>query len=80
MLAVTNRSLALTVSRAAKPMNVRQYVLRRLDQGERDLNVLARQARIQFPSARVTFSYIRAIRARGGWLKAFAIRSPRGLG
>jgi hypothetical protein len=36
--------------------------LRRLDQGERDLNVLARQARIQFPSVRVAFSYIRAIR------------------
>jgi hypothetical protein len=49
-------------------MNVKQYVLSRLDQGERDLNVLARQARIQFPSARVTFSYIRAI--RNEWQKA----------
>ena len=52
----------MTVSGAAKPMNIKQYVLSRLDQGERDLNVLARQARIQFPSMRVTFSYIRAIR------------------
>jgi hypothetical protein len=49
-------------------MNVKQYVLSRLDQGERDLNVLARQARIQFPSIRVTFSYIRAI--RNEWQKA----------
>ena len=53
---------AMTVSRAAKPISVKQYVLRRLDEGERDLNVLARQARIQFPSVRVTFSYLRAIR------------------
>jgi hypothetical protein len=61
--AVTNRSsLAVTARRAAKPMNIKQYVLSRLDQGERDLNVLARQARIQFPSMRVTFNYIRAIR------------------
>jgi hypothetical protein len=52
----------MTVSRAAKPISVKQYVLRRLDEGERDLNVLARQARIQFPSVRVTFSYLRAIR------------------
>ena len=44
--------------RAAKPMSVKQFVLRRLDQGERDLKVLARQARIQFPSVRVGFSYI----------------------
>jgi phosphatidate phosphatase APP1 len=49
-------------------MNVRQFVLSRLDQGERDLNVLARQARIQFPSERVAFSYIRAI--RNEWQKA----------
>jgi hypothetical protein len=43
-------------------MNVKQFVLSRLDQGERDLNVIARQARIQLPSVRVTFSYLRAIR------------------
>jgi hypothetical protein len=49
-------------------MSVKQYVLRRLNQGERDLNVLARQARIQFPSVRVTLSYIRAI--RNEWQKA----------
>ena len=67
-LAATNHSLAVTASRAAKPMNVKQYVLSRLDQGERDLNVLARQARIQFPSVRVTFSYIRGI--RNEWQKA----------
>ena len=54
--------------RAAKPMSVKQFVLRRLDQGERDLKVLARQARIQFPSVRVTLSYIRAI--RNEWQKA----------
>jgi hypothetical protein len=54
--------------RAAKPMSVKQFVLRRLDQGERDLKVLARQARIQFPSVRVAFSYIRAI--RNEWQKA----------
>jgi hypothetical protein len=49
-------------------MNVKQYVLSRLDHGEWDLNVLARQTRIQFPSVRVTFSYIRAI--RNEWQKA----------
>src|SRR5438874_3837862 len=77
ILATTNRSLAVTASRAAKPMNVKQYILRRLDQGERDLNVLARQARIQFPSVRVPFSYIRAI--RNPWQKASTNRREPGV-
>jgi phosphatidate phosphatase APP1 len=58
-------------------MNVKQYVLSRLDQGERDLNVLARQARIQFPSERVVFSYIRAI--RNEWQKASTNRRKAGV-
>jgi hypothetical protein len=49
-------------------MTVKEYVLKRLSQGETDLTVLARQARIQFPSARVSFNYIRAI--RNEWQKA----------
>ena len=49
-------------SETHKRQTIKQYVLRRLDEGERDLNVLAREARIQFPSVRVTFSYLRAIR------------------
>jgi hypothetical protein len=51
-------------------MTVKEYVLKRLSQGETDLTVLARQTRIQFPSARVNFSYIRAI--RNEWLNASA--------
>jgi hypothetical protein len=58
-------------------MTVKEYVLRRLDQGERDLNVLARQARIEFPSVRVTFSYIRAI--RNEWQKASTNRRQPGV-
>jgi hypothetical protein len=58
-------------------MNVKQYVLSRLDQGERDLNVLARQARIQFASVRVTFSYIRVIRSE--WQKASTNRREPGV-
>ena len=41
-------------------MTVEEYILRRLSQGETDLTVLAREARIQFPSLRVTFSYVRS--------------------
>jgi hypothetical protein len=67
----------MTASRAAKPMTVKEYILRRLDQGERDLNVLARQARIQFPSARVAFSSIRAIRNQ--WQKALINRREPGV-
>ena len=67
----------MTVSRAAKPISVKQYVLRRLDEGERDLNVLARQARIQFPSVRVGFSYIRAI--LNEWEKASTNRRKPGV-
>jgi hypothetical protein len=59
-------------------MNVKEYVLSRLDQGERDLNVLARQARIQFPSVRVAFSYIRAI--RNEWQRTSTNRRPRRTG
>src|SRR5205085_279982 len=38
-----------------------EYVLRRLNQGETDLKVLARQTRIQFPSHGISFAYIRRI-------------------
>jgi hypothetical protein len=43
-------------------MTVKEYVLRRLNQGESDLMVLARQTRIQFPSLRISFGYVRRIR------------------
>jgi len=43
-------------------MTVKEYVLRRLNQGETDLKVLARQARIQFPSYGISFTYIKRIR------------------
>jgi hypothetical protein len=43
-------------------MTVKEYVLRRLNQGETDLMVLARQTRIQFPSLRISFGYVRRIR------------------
>ena len=54
---------ALVVYNAEKrAMTVKEYVLRRLDQGETDLTVLARQTRIQFPSWRISFNYLRSIR------------------
>jgi hypothetical protein len=49
-------------------MTIRDYILRRLNHGETDLKVLARQTRIQFPSLRVNLSYIRTI--RNEWQKA----------
>jgi hypothetical protein len=55
-------------------MTVKEYVLRRLNQGETDLNVLLRQTRIQFPSTRVGFSYVRII--RNEWRKASALQEP----
>lgn len=58
-----------------RSMTVKQYVLRRLDQGEMDLNVLIRQTRIQFPSFRITINYIRSI--RNEWQKASAARSEK---
>jgi hypothetical protein len=51
-------------------MTIRDYILRRLNQGETDLKVLVRQTRFQFPSLRVNLSYIRAI--RNEWQKASA--------
>jgi hypothetical protein len=51
-------------------MTVKEYVLRRLDKGETDLTVLARQTRIQFPSWRISFNYLRSI--RNEWQKASA--------
>jgi hypothetical protein len=62
---------ALVVYNAEKrAMTVKEYVLRRLDQGKTDLTVLARQTRIQFPSWRISFNYLRSI--RNEWLKASA--------
>ena len=58
-----------------RSMTVKEYVLRRLDQGEMDLNVLIRQTRIQFPSLRITFNYVRSI--RNGWQKASAGRCDK---
>jgi hypothetical protein len=55
-------------------MTVREYVLKRLNQGETDLTVLARQARIQFPALGISFSYIKKI--RNEWRKASAVREP----
>jgi len=51
-------------------MTIRGYVLRRLNQGETDLTVLARQTRIQFPSRSISFNYVRSI--RNEWQKASA--------
>lgn len=48
--------------RAHAAMTVKEYVLRRLDQGESDVEVLARQTRIQFPGLRISANYIRRIR------------------
>ena len=42
---------------------LKEYILKRLDHGEYDLRVLARQARIQFPYARrISSGYLRKIR------------------
>ena len=41
-------------------MTIKEYVLRRLNQGETDLKVLARQTRIQFPYSRVGLNHISA--------------------
>jgi hypothetical protein len=57
-------------------MTVKAYVLRRLNQGETDLKVLARQTRIQFPSPGISFSYIRSIGTNGK--KASASRRYEG--
>ena len=62
---------ALVVYNAEKrAMTVKEYVLRRLDKGETDLTVLARQTRIQFPSWSISFNYLRSI--RNEWQKASA--------
>jgi hypothetical protein len=58
------------VGRARGQMTVKEYVLRRLNQGETDLKVLARQTRIQFPSYGISFAYIRKI--RNEWQKTSA--------
>ena len=49
-------------------MTIKEYVLRRLNQGETDLKVLARQTRIQFPYLRVGLNHIRRI--RNDWQKS----------
>jgi hypothetical protein len=55
-------------------MTVKEYVLMRLNQGETDLTVLARQTRIQFLSLGISFSYIKRI--RNEWRKAPALQEP----
>jgi hypothetical protein len=55
-------------------MTVKEYVLMRLNQGENDLTVLARQTRIQFPSLGISFGYIKRI--RNEWRKAPALQEP----
>jgi hypothetical protein len=57
-------------------MTVKEYVLNRLNQGETDLRVLARQTRSQLPSLGISFSYITKI--RNEWRKASALQEPRG--
>ena len=59
-------------ARAGEAMTVKEYVLKRLNQGETDLHVLARQTRIQFPSFGISFSYIKRI--RNEWRKASALQ------
>jgi hypothetical protein len=46
-------------------MGIKGYVLKRLDQGETDVTVLCRQARIQFADIRVGRSYVRKIKLNG---------------
>ena len=60
----------LKQNRPEQIMTIRDYILRRLNQGETDLKVLAQQTRMQFPSLRVSLSYVRAI--RNEWQKASA--------
>jgi hypothetical protein len=55
-------------------MGFKEYVLKRLDQGETDINVLVKQTRIQFPSYRVSVNYIRKIRSE--WRKVSALQKP----
>ncbi len=52
----------------AAGLTIEEYVRRRLNQGETDLTMLARDARIQFPSSRVGFSYVRKIQT--AWRKS----------
>jgi hypothetical protein len=54
------------------PVTVREYVLKLLDEGERNLNVLVRQTRIQFLSSarRINASYVR--RLRNEWQRSSA--------
>jgi hypothetical protein len=47
-----------------RAMTLKEYVLKRLDQGEQDLRVLSREARIRVPSVRrVSSNYLRNIRS-----------------
>ena len=55
-------------------MGFKEYVLKCLNQGETDINVLVKQTRIQFPSYRVSVNYIRKIRSE--WRKASALQKP----
>jgi hypothetical protein len=45
-------------------MTLKEYVLKRLDQGEQVLRVLSREARIRIPSVRrVSSNYLRNVRS-----------------
>ena len=59
-------------------MSVKEYVFKRLEEGEFDLNLLFRQARIQFPSSRIGFAYIRQI--RNEWRRSTASLTPASPG
>ena len=62
-IAVTPASeRSLRRNSAVRTMTLKEYVLKRLDQGETDLKVLFRQARTQLPHLRVSLNYIRKIR------------------
>jgi hypothetical protein len=53
-------------------MTIEDYLLKRLNQGETDLTILTKEARIQFPSSRAVFSHVRKI--RNAWRKSTASR------
>jgi len=61
-IAVTPASERSLRNSAVHAMTLKEYVLKRLDQGETDLKVLFRQARTQLPHLRVSLNYIRKIR------------------
>jgi hypothetical protein len=58
-------------------MTLKEYILKQLDEGEQDLRVLSREARIRIPSVRrVSSNYLRNIKSawRQKRSKSFPLR------